>query len=366
MKTAIVHYWLVGMRGGEKVVEALCGLLPEADLFTHVYRPGAVSEIIRKRTVRTTFIDRLPNAAGNYKSYLPLMPMALEQLDLSSYDLVVSSESGPAKGVVPGQDAVHVCYCHTPMRYVWNLYDRYKRSVSPLKRLFMVPLIHYLRLWDRSSADRVDHFVANSKNVAARIRKYYRRPAEVIYPPVDTSRFEISRETGDYYLMVGQLVDYKRFDLGIEACRRMGKKLIVVGDGDERSKLGRRAGPGVKLVGWQDATALKRLYSGCRALIFPGDEDFGIVPVEAMASGRPVIAYGKGGALESVREGRTGLFFETQTVDALCDAMAAFERGGAFDAVDIARYARRFDVSVFESRMRATLSRVVSNPGAAR
>lgn len=325
MKVAIVHYWLVAMRGGEKVVEALLDLFPEADIFTHVYDPEAVSEKFTRLRVSTTFIQKLPFAKRLYKSYLPLMPLALEQLDLRGYDLVISSESGPAKGVLTSPDCLHICYCHTPMRYLWDMYHDYKKGAGPLKRLAMVPLIHYLRMWDAATAQRVDRFVANSNHVAKRIQKIYRRDATVIYPPVAVEDFYVSDEPDDYYLMVGQLVGYKRADLAIRAFNRTGKRLIVIGEGEQLGTLKKIAGPNIRLMGRQPFSVIQAHYAKCRALIFPGEEDFGMVPVEAMASGKPVIAYGKGGALETVIEGETGLFFKEQTEQSIIDAVEEFE-----------------------------------------
>jgi glycosyltransferase involved in cell wall biosynthesis len=323
MKVAIIHYWLVGMRGGEKVVESLCRLFPSADIFTHVYDPDAASETIKAHQIKTTFVGRLPFATKKYKSYLPLMPIALEQIDLRGYDLVISSESGPAKGVIPPSDALHICYCHSPMRYVWNMYHDYRERAGLLTRWFMPPAAHYIRNWDALSASRVHEFVANSSTVARRIETYYNRRATVIYPPVDTAAFEPvpSHMVEDYHLMVGELVRYKRPELAIEAFNRLQKPLVVIGGGEMLSELRSIAGPQVKLLGPQPFQVLKHHYARCRALIFPGEEDFGIVPVEAMASGRPVIAFGKGGATETVVDGVTGTFFHEQSVEALIDAV---------------------------------------------
>lgn len=323
MKVAIIHYWLVGMRGGEKVIEALCEMYPQADIFTHVYVPEMVSERIRRHRVITTFINALPSPARRYKTYLPLMPLALEQLDLSSYELVISSESGPAKGIIARPDAVHVCYCHTPMRYIWNMYHEYRDGAGRLTRLLMPPLAHYLRMWDVTTAQRVDSFVANSATVARRINRYYGLDATVIHPPVDTGSFSIAPEAelGDYYLMAGELVSYKRPDLAVQAFNEMKLKLVVIGGGEMLDQIRRLAGPAVTVMGPQPFDVLKRHYAQCRALIFPGEEDFGMVPVEAMASGRPVVAFGRGGATETVADGSTGVFFAEQTVSAISAAV---------------------------------------------
>ncbi|RME57183.1 glycosyltransferase family 4 protein [Candidatus Parcubacteria bacterium] len=361
MKVAIVHYWLVGMRGGEKVIEQLCELFPQADIFTHVYDEGAVSETIRKHHVNTTFINRLPKAKSMYQSYLPLMPLALEQLDLRGYDLVISSESGPSKGVLTDPEAVHICYCHTPMRYIWDMYQDYYRNSGKLKRLVMPPLLHYLRMWDVSSSTRVDQFVANSNFIAKRIKKYYRRDADVIHPPVVTHEFDLSEKIEDYYLMVGQLVKYKRADLAVDAFNRNGKKLIIIGEGDEIHELKKRAKGNIMILGRKPFETIKKYYSECKALVFPGLEDFGIVPLEAMASGRPVIAYGRGGALDYVHNGKTGILFEDQTVDSLNGAIEKFESSGVeYSPSQIKEFAELFSASEFRRKFDAKVKSIVA------
>jgi len=352
-RVAIVHYWLVGMRGGEKVVEALCQLYPQADIFTHVYVPGAMSPTIRAHRVTTSFIGSLPRAARAYKSYLPLMPMALEQLDLRGYDLVISSESGPAKGVIPPAGALHICYCHSPMRYVWNMFHDYRERSGPLTRWLMPPLSHYIRTWDAVSANRVHDFVANSRTVAQRLRSYYRRDATVIHPPVDTAAFAPvpPEELGDYHLMVGELVRYKRPELAVEAFNRAGLKLIVIGGGEMLDELRALAGPTVQILGSQPFAALQHHYARAKALIFPGEEDFGIVPLEAMASGRPVVAFGRGGATETVIDGVTGTFFMEQTVDALLEAVDRCSRLSFSPEIAVS-HARQYGIDRFISEMR--------------
>jgi glycosyltransferase involved in cell wall biosynthesis len=348
MRVAIVHYWLVSMRGGEKVLESLCQLFPEADIFTHVYDPECVSETIRGHKIVTTFINSLPRARRYYKHYLPLMPLALEQIDLRGYDLVISCESGPAKGVIPPAGAVHICYCHSPMRYVWNMFHGYRERTGWLRRLMMPPLCHYLRIWDASASMRVDRFIANSATVAARIEKYYRRDAVVIHPPVDVELFESvpAGEVEDYYLMAGELVAYKRPELAIAAFNALGRRLIVIGGGEMLAEVRKLAGPTVTVMGQQPFGVLRHHYARCRALVFPGEEDFGIVPVEAMASGRPVIAYGCGGATETVVAGVSGLFFKEQTAAAIELAVQEFERM-RFDPVAIRAEAQKFNTNRF-------------------
>lgn len=361
MKVAIVHYWLVGMRGGEKVVEALCRMYPRADIFTHVYVPEAMSETIRRHKVTTSFINRLPWARTQYPRYLPLMPLALEQFDLRGYDLIISSESGPAKGIIPPPGSVHVCYCHSPMRYIWNMFHDYRERAGPVTRAAMPVLAHYVRNWDAISADRVDHFVANSQTVAARIRRYYRRDAEVINPPVEVDAFQVRprEELGAFYLMVGELVRYKRPELAVKAFNETGRPLVVIGGGEMLGELRRMAGPNVRIMGPQPFDVLREHYGRCQALIFPGEEDFGIVPVEAMASGRPVIAYRRGGATETVVDGTTGLFFDSQSVGAILEALQRFDAWD-FNPAAIAAHARRYASDLFEQRMTRHLDQLVA------
>jgi glycosyltransferase involved in cell wall biosynthesis len=366
MKVAIVHYWLVGMRGGERVIEALCDLYPQADIFTHVYVPDMISEKIRKHKIIPSFINSLPRAPRMYKTYLPLMPMALEHFDLRGYDLIISSESGPAKGVLAPADAVHVCYCHTPMRYIWNMYHDYRDGAGWLTRAMMPMVSHYLRMWDVTSAHRVDSFVANSATVAARIRRYYGVSADVIYPPVDIEAFQVAESTkiGDFYLMVGELVSYKRPDLAVEAFNKMGAKLVVIGGGEMLDELRRIAGPTVSILGQQPFEVLRDHYARCQALVFPGEEDFGMVPVEAMASGRPVIAFGRGGAMETVVDGETGIFFGEQSVEAIAAAIKRF-RNFTVDSTKISEHARKFGTDHFLAKFKKHVDSLMGTEGAA-
>ena len=354
MKIAIVHYWLVDRRGGERVVEALCELYPQADLFTNVYDPAPFARTLARHRVQTTFVNSLPFALQMLEPYLPLMPLALEQIDLRDYDLVISSESGPAKGVVVRPDALHICYCHSPMRYAWDMYHQYLAEAGAFKRMAMRPLMHYLRIWDQASAQRPDAIIANSEHTRRRIGKYWRRDATVIAPPVDTDRLAAARATvrrGDYYLCAGQLMGYKRIDLAVEAFNTLGFPLVVAGTGPELVALQRRARPNIKFLGWTPDDALARTIAGCKALVFPGEEDFGIVPVEAMSAGRPVIAYGRGGALDSVIDGETGLFFHEPSAESLANAVRTFElERESFDADHIAAHAASFDREQFKAR----------------
>lgn len=359
MKVAIVHYWLVNWRGGERVLAELLKLFPEADLFTHVYRQKVVDEHLAGRRLTQTFIGRLPWARRWHQAYLLFMPMALEQLDLRGYDMVISCESGPAKGVIVAPHAVHVCYCHSPMRYVWDMYHDYTESLSSITRALIAPALHYMRIWDQVSAQRVDYFIANSAFVAERIRKYYRQNADVIYPPVEVGEFEVSEGCGGFYLFVGQLVGYKRADIAVRAFNELGLELIVIGAGKSVRKLRKTAAQNVKFLGRQTSEVIRWHYGACRALVFPGIEDFGIVPIEAMACGKPVIAFRGGGALETVAEGKTGLFFDEQTPESLTAAVRCFERRmGEFNPVEIRQHAESFRAQVFRDRMRAFFERV--------
>lgn len=364
LKVALIHHWLVSMRGGEKVLEALCELFPQADIYTHVYDPSGISETIRSHRVYTTFIQRLPAARRLYKKYLPLMAMALEELDLTAYDLVISCEAGPTKGVITRPGSIHICYCHSPMRYLWDQYHLYRKNAGLLTRVFMSAVSPALRVWDVSTAARVDHFVANSHFVAQRIKKFYRRDATVIHPPVAIEQFAVADAPGQYYLCAGQLVRYKRFDLAIEAFARSGRRLVVAGMGEEAARLRKLATPNIEFLGRQTDADLRTVLQGCRALIFPGEEDFGIIPVEAMACGRPVIAYGSGGARETVLDGITGMFFHEQTIEALNDAVARFEdQETTFRADEIREHAGLFGEAIFKQNVASLVAELT---GAAR
>jgi glycosyltransferase involved in cell wall biosynthesis len=352
-RVALVHYWFVSMRGGERVVERLLGLYPQADIFTHVYDPTQVSATIAKSRITTSFIDRLPGAKRFYQYYLPLMPMALEQLDLTGYDLVISSESGPAKGVITAPASLHLCYCHSPMRYLWDHYHQYRRAANPLARLAMPLVYNWLRQWDVSSSARVDRLAANSNFIRQRIAKVWRRDAEVIHPPVETALFTPSTEIDDYYLWVGAMVPYKRPDLAVDAFNANGLPLLMVGQGSMLKGLKAKAKPNIRFAERLDFNALRRAYARARAFIITAEEDFGIAPVEAMASGRPVIALGRGGALDTVVAGRTGVFFEHQESESLIAAvteMEQFLRG--FDPRDAVAQAVRFAPEVFDERIK--------------
>ncbi|WP_300394510.1 glycosyltransferase [Henriciella sp.] len=356
MRVALIHYWLNGMRGGERVLEAFGDLFPEADIFTHVVDRSRLSNKLNRHEIKTTFISKMPFARSQYQKYLPFMPRALEELDLSAYDLVISSESGPAKGVIPRPDAFHMCYTHSPMRYIWDLYPQYHASAGRLAKIAFPGIAHRLRTWDVASAARVDQFLANSSFVAKRIEKYYRRSSEVVFPPVATEDFHIADEDerGDYFLAAGEFVRYKRFDLAVEAFNKLGLKLKVIGDGEERKALERMAGDNIEFLGRVPFSELKQHFARCKGLIFPGEEDFGMIPVEVMASGRPVIAYARGGALDTVVDGFTGLHCHEQTAEALAEAVNRFSEKD-FDPQRIKAHAEMFGREPFKERVRQVL-----------
>lgn len=351
-KVAIVHYWLVTWRGGEKVLEQLLKLYPDADIVTHVSEKKIIDKYLPYNKIIHTFISKLPFSQKHYQKYLPLMPYALEQIDLSDYDLIISSESGPAKNVVTSPDALHISYCHSPMRYVWDMYHLYMKESGFITRILMKPFIHYLKIVDRLSADRVDYFIANSNFISRRIKKSYRRDSTVIFPPVAIQNFEISLVKEDYYLLLGQLVSYKRADLVIDAFIENGRKLIVIGEGELEKELKLKATSNITFLGRQSFEALKKNLSHAKALIFPGIEDFGIVPLEAMASGTPVIAYKKGGVLDTIVDKETGLFFDEQTVTSLNEKINFFESGEVkFEPHKLRAHANKFSEESFRQNI---------------
>lgn len=363
MRVAIVHYWLVSMRGGEKVVEALCDMYPEADIFTLVCDHDKISNKLRGHRIFTSFLQRIPGAKKRYQSMLPLMPFALEAFDLSGYDLILSSESGPAKGIIPPPQAVHICYCHSPMRYIWDHYHLYRCNAGFVARTMMPLVAPLMRAWDANSSLRVDHFVANSHHVASRIAKYYRRSSVVLHPPVAVAEFAPVASVDDFYLCAGQIVPYKRVDLAVRTFTKLKRNLVVVGDGDSQdiAALKRIAGPTIRFTGPVSFTELKDYLARCRALIFPGEEDFGIVPVEAMASGRPVIAYGRGGALDTIVPGHTGVLFKEQTVESLTDSIELFETmEHSFYPELIQLHAAQFSVANFKAGMKRIIDQALS------
>ncbi|UCE03416.1 MAG: glycosyltransferase [Candidatus Latescibacterota bacterium] len=360
-RVALVHDWLTGMRGGEKCLEVLCEIFPRADLFTLLHNRGSVSPRIEERRIVTSFVQHLPGAARGYRRYLPVFPRAAESFDLHGYDLVISSSHCVVKGVRPQAGALHVCYCHTPMRYIWDQFDAYfgPGQASPLVRAAARLVRHPLQRWDVRSAARVHHFIANSETVRQRIQRHYERCALVVHPPVDCRLFAPDPGSpGDYFLAVGALSGYKRVDLAIDAARRARARLLVVGQGPDLERLRKRArGAAVEFLPWQSTHDLARLYARCRALLFPGVEDFGITPLEVMASGRPVIARAAGGALETVVAGETGIHVASEAAEDWAQVLRGF-RDDAFDARRLRNHAERFDRARYVREMRQTLERL--------
>ena len=369
MKAALVHDWLTGMRGGEKALEVLCELLPEADLLTLVYVPGRVSPTIASHRIRPSLIQRLPLVDRLYRHYLPLFPFAIEQFDLDDVDLVLSTSHCAAKSVVPRPGARHLCYCFTPMRYAWDQFDHYfgpARVGAPANALAR-PVLAGLARWDRRTSGRVDRYVAISHYVAGRIRRYYNRPSDVVYPPVDTEFFQPDgRVPEGYLLIVSALVPYKRIDLAIDAAHLAGIPLRIVGDGPERDRLCAQAADApVEFLGHQTDDQIRNLYRGAAAVVLPGEEDFGIVPVEAQACGRPVVALARGGARETVRDGVTGVLVPEPTAEAFADAFASLP-GRWFDVDVIRRHAEGFSRAQFARQMQDIIEQTAQAPGGTR
>jgi glycosyltransferase involved in cell wall biosynthesis len=369
LRVAIVHYLLVRRRGGERVIEVLADMFPQADIFTLVLNPDSLGPSLRSRKIATSFLQRIPGATRHYRMLLPLIPLAVEQFRLDDYDLVLSSESLSVKGVLTRAGTCHICYCHTPMRYIWDMYHDYREMIpgGGLGKVAFGLIAHYLRLWDCASSMRVDYFVASSRNGASRIRKHYHREAEVIYPPVDLAQFTVSESHDDFYLVVSPLSCYKRVDLAIAACNALKRRLVVIGEGEESSALRKMAGPTVTFLGNCTDDEVRNNYMRCRAFLFPGEEDIGLTAVEAQACGRPVIAFGRGGALETVAgfcaqgemdpQASTGVFFFKQSLDSLVEALRVFESvENRFSPRVIRTHAEQFDVSCFRRKMSAFIA----------
>jgi glycosyltransferase involved in cell wall biosynthesis len=356
MKVALVHDWLTGMRGGEKCLEVLCELFPDAPIYTLIHNRGSMSPVIETKRIITSFIDRLPAKQKQYRKYLPLFPFAVAQFDLTGYDLVISTSHAVAKNIRVRKDAVHICYCFTPMRYVWDMYDQYfgKGKAGMMTRIAMMFIAPLLRWWDVKTSAHVTHFIAISEEVRGRIRRHYSREAEMIYPPVDTEQFQLSTDHDDYYLIVSALVPYKRVDLAVEAFNVSGKRLIIAGTGPESGSLKILSKPNIEFLGWQSDEQLAQVYARCTALIFPGVEDFGIVPLEAQASGKPVIAFGQGGALETIVEGKTGIFFHQQTAQSLLEAVQKSTLI-KFNSVSIRQHSLQFSRTVFKQKIKESI-----------
>jgi len=353
MKIALVHDYLNQAGGAERVVECLHEIYPEAPIYTSIYDRNSMPEAFKKMDVRTSFMQHLPLVMKHFKKYLPLFPFAFESFDLSGYDLILSSSSAWGKGIKKRKDQLHICYCHSPMRFVW-MYKAYmeREEYGPVTRLMLQPVLRWLQKWDLRTNKRVDHFIANSLTTQKRIKLFYGRDSHVINPPVDTSFFKpYNSEIGDYFLVVSRLNPYKRIDLAVEAFNETGLPLIVAGSGPDEKRLRKLAKPNITFLGKVSDQEVVKYYSSCRAFVLPGEEDFGLTPVEAQACGRPAIAYRAGGATESIIEGRTGMFFDRQDTPSLIDALKRFDHR-SFDPKLIRENALRFDKEVFKQKIR--------------
>lgn len=357
MRIAIVHDWLPLYGGAERVLEQMLEVFPEADLYSMVeFVPEEQRAFLKGKTVTTSFIQKLPRYKTHYRNYLPLMPLAVEQFDMSSYDIVISSSYAVAKGVITGPNQLHICMCYSPIRYAWDLQGQYlaetglnKGWKSPIARL----ILHYMRLWDSRTVNGVDDWIAISSFIARRIRKVYRRESTVIYPPVDFEGFALQPQKEDFYFTASRMVPYKRIDLIVDTFSQMPeRRLVVIGEGPEFGKVKAKAGPNVQLLGYQPFKVLREYMQRAKAFVFAAEEDFGIVPVEAQACGTPVIAYGRGGALETVASGQTGLFFERQTSESLRAAVERFEQM-QFDPTMVRKNAERFSVQRFRGEFKS-------------
>ena len=365
MKVAIVHDWFVVYAGAERVVEQLLELYPEADLFSTVdFLPDGKRDFIKNKKVHTTFIQHLPGARKHYRSYLPLMPLAIEQLDLSGYDLIISSSSCVAKGVITGPDQIHICMCYTPVRYAWDLQHQYLQEAGMTKGLkswLARIILHYIRMWDLRTVNNVDHFIAISKYIERRIKKYYRRESTVIYPPVDVDKFELCEEKEDYYLTASRMVPYKKIKLIVEAFNEMpDKKLVVIGDGPEFAKTKAIAKENITMMGYQTYEVLKEKMQHAKAFVFAAEEDFGITPIEAQACGTPVIAFGKGGALETIKEKETGMFFAEQNIGSIVKSIYDFEKSHSIKYQNCRHRAEQFSVERFKKEIKEYINGVLA------
>ena len=353
-KIALAHYYLVSVRGGERVFHALAQTFSQADLFSVVYNPTSQPAWLTQRCMTTSFLQKIPGSWRYFRQSFMFYPFAVEQFDLSTYDLVISSSAGFTHGMLTPPETCHICYCHNTFRYAWNWYHDFIQSSGIVSRLLMTPLLHWVRMWDVAAAQRVDYFIANSLVTQQRIKKYYRRDSTIIHPPIETKRFTLCAESEieDYYLTVSELVPYKKVDIIVDAFNQSGYKLIVVGDGPQRALLQKMARPNITFAGRATEQQLIEFYRRCRALIFMAKEDFGMVPLEANAAGRPVLAYGAGGALETVVDGKSGLFFPEQTAESLIQAVERFEQM-QFDPQVIRAHALTFDTAVFQQKIHA-------------
>lgn len=351
MRVALVHDYLNQYGGAERVLEAFCEIWPDAPIFTLIYDAGRTGGAFEGRKIKTSFLQKVPFVKAHHRPFLMLMPLAIEQFDLSKYDLVISDSASFAKGVITRPRTLHICYCHTPTRYVWDDSHKYIEEFNypAVVKKFIPPFLNYLRLWDEAASSRPDKYLANSRFVAARIKKYYQQEAEIIHPPVKTNFFYIGQPQ-DYFLIVARFLPYKKIDLAIRAFNELGWPLKIIGDGPEKRRLQNLANNNIEFIGLVDEASLKEYYANCRAFVFPQEEDFGISAVEAMAAGRPVIAYRSGGALEIIKENETGLFFDEQSVDSLLNVLKRFHPGN-FNPEFIRQHALQFDKEIFKNKI---------------
>lgn len=353
MRVAIVHDWLNQIGGAESVLEVLKEMYPQAPIYTSIYWPRAMPMQYGGWEIHTSWLDNLPFIKKHHQPFLPLYPLAFEGFDFSGYDLVISNKSAFCHGVITAPKTVHICYCLTPTRFLWDYHSYARREgIGPVAGALLVPLLYSLRLWDKAAADRVEHFIAISETVRQRIHKFYRREAVVIHPPVEIQRFQVQESHEDYFLIVSRLIPYKRIDLAVQAFNMLGLPLKIIGDGRDRLRLQAMAKPNIEFLGRLPDRQVGEYLSRCRAFVFPGEEDFGIASLEAQGAGRPVIAYAGGGALETVVDGVTGLFFREPTAESLAEAVSLFD-ADAFDSATLRRHAQGFDKEAFKSKLRA-------------
>ena len=364
MELAIVHDWIIDIGGAENCLREIYSLFSSANIYTLIFKKESLEKLsIPYNRVKQSFLSKFPMVYTKYRNYLMFFPLAIEQFDLLKYNIIISSSHAVAKGVLTNSNQLHICYCYTPIRYAWDLYHQYLKSLSFPKRIIAKLILHYIRIWDFTTINRVDYFIANSKYVAKRIKKIYGREATVIYPPVDVDKFEAYTKKEDFYLTVSRMVPYKKIDLIVETFSKMrDKKLVVIGDGPDFEKIKKKAGRNVELLGYQPFEILKEYMKRAKAFIFAAEEDFGIVLVEAQACGTPVIAYGKGGAVEIVIEGKTGLFFKEQNVESLIEAIKVFEKQeDKFDPTEIRQNAQRFSKNRFRREFKAFVDEKIEN-----